>query len=76
MFSLEFLCSRPWRKTHFYNKGDEFNRRLAAKWKFADLDTGRKLPIKQLLREQALNLSTHFDIEENIGITGYFAWPA
>lgn len=43
----------------------------------ADLDTGRKLPIKQLLREQALNLSTHFDIEEkNIGITGYFAWPA
>lgn len=41
----------------------------------ADLDTGRKLPIKQLLREQALNLSTHFDIEANIGIAGYFAWP-
>lgn len=41
----------------------------------ADLDTGRKLPIKQLLREQALNLSTHFDIEENIGIAEYFAWP-
>lgn len=31
----------------------------------AGLDTGRKLPIKQLLREEALNLSTHFDIEEN-----------
>lgn len=42
----------------------------------ADLDTGRKLPIKQLFREQVLNLSTHFDIEENIGIIGYFAWPA
>lgn len=41
----------------------------------ADLDTGRKLPIKQLLREQALNLSTPFDIEENTGITRYFAWP-
>lgn len=40
----------------------------------ADLDTGRKLPIKQLLREQALNLSTHFDIEENTGVAGYFAW--
>lgn len=42
----------------------------------AGLDTGRKLPIKQLLREEALNLSTHFDIEENIGIRGYFVWPA
>lgn len=40
----------------------------------ADLDTGRKLPIKQLLREQTLNLSTHFDIEENTGIAGYSAW--
>jgi hypothetical protein len=39
----------------------------------ADLDTGRKLPIKQLLREQTL--STHFDIEEYTEIIGYFAWP-
>lgn len=43
----------------------------------ADLDTGRKLPIKQLLREEALNLPTRLDIEEqNTGITGSFAWPA
>lgn len=42
----------------------------------AGLDTGRKLPIKQLLKEEALNLPTHFDIEENIGIIGYFPWPA
>lgn len=38
----------------------------------ADLDTGSKLPIKQLLREQALNLSTHFDIEANTRIARYF----
>jgi hypothetical protein len=42
----------------------------------AGLDAGRKLPIKQLLREEALNLPTHFDIGENIGIIRYFAWPA
>lgn len=42
----------------------------------ADLDTGRKLPIKQLLSEQALNLSTHFDFEKRIGMVGYLLGPA
>ena len=41
MFSLQFLCSRPWSKAHFYNKGDEFNRRLTAKWKLQTLILGK-----------------------------------